>query len=77
MPKAYCYESDTKEATLRFGFNESPTAGQKFSVAVTDVDSMVTLTWYVDDDVIRSIECPDPPCHDDVYLPGEIVAYKK
>jgi hypothetical protein len=55
---------------LTYGSN--PIAGELFSVNTTDVEGAARLSWYLDDELVKTTECQDPPCYDEIYLSQDL-----
>ncbi len=50
-----------------------PTAGERFAVDVRNFRGVVRLVLTLDDRVLTEGDCPDPSCHDEVWIPRDAV----
>jgi hypothetical protein len=48
--------------------HKSPIAGEEFSATAADFLGRATIEFYIDDELVHLLECPDPPCHDSFLL---------
>jgi hypothetical protein len=53
---------------MRLLFQDPPRAGTHFRLTITNSDGIAHTTWLLDGDLVKTTECDDPPCYDEMYI---------
>jgi hypothetical protein len=56
---------------MRIAFATEPIAGQDFEFEIHETEGESTIRLYIGDALMLEAACPDPPCHERVYVPFE------
>ena len=56
---------------MRIAFASAPKAGRDFEFDVIETGDEARVQLYIDDNLMLEIRCPDPPCHERVFVPLE------
>jgi len=52
---------------------KDPVAGERFAVNVHNFKGIVRLRVTLEGRILTERDCPDPPCHDEVWIPPDAV----
>jgi hypothetical protein len=56
---------------MRIAFASAPKAGRDFEFDVIETGDEGRVQLYIGDDLMMETTCPDPPCHERVFVPLE------
>ena len=54
---------------MRIAFASAPKAGRDFEFDVIETSGEGRVRLYIGDDLMMEAQCPDPPCHERVFVP--------
>lgn len=52
-------------------YDKAPRIRETFRITIYTTGGPATVEWYLDGQPIRRTNCPDPPCHEQLYVPPE------
>jgi hypothetical protein len=52
-------------------FDSPPRVGENFRLAIYSSAAPARVEWYVDGRLVRRTDCPDPPCHEQMFMRPE------
>jgi hypothetical protein len=58
---------------MRIAFASEPRGGRDFEFEVADAGADAHVQLYIGDNLVMEARCPDPPCHERVFVPLEAV----
>lgn len=53
---------------MQFEYKSAPTEGSPFHISFVDAIGPVNISFYVDDKLINTTTCTDPPCHEMIWV---------
>ncbi|HWX85137.1 MAG TPA: hypothetical protein VNZ48_16185 [Xanthobacteraceae bacterium] len=51
-------------------FSHSPIAGKTFHFTIRHATGKAKIKAFIDTSQVFDGECPDPPCHEQIFIPG-------
>ena len=58
---------------MRIAFASAPRGGRDFEFEVHEAGKDAHIWLYIGDNLVMEAQCPDPPCHERIFVPLEAV----